>query len=226
QVHGRVDGDTRVGLDRQLDDGLCQAALGEVGRGRYHATQSGEGIAQALFCVEVDLRWQAGEVVVDNLLPDGAAQLVLGHRASQDQLVLRALRDLLRQAGGGVVNGSQNRDHRGRQDRGVTGLVVEGDVAAGDRDLDVDAAVGQAVDRLAELPHDLRVLRGAEVQAVGDGHRGRTRGGDVAVGLAQRELRTHARVELRVTAGGVRGDRDAAVGLLVDAQHAGIGVLR
>ena len=66
QVHGRVDGDTRVGLDRQLDDGLCQAALGEVGRGRYHATQSGEGIAQALFCVEVDLRWQAGEVVVDN----------------------------------------------------------------------------------------------------------------------------------------------------------------
>src|SRR5699024_6565388 len=51
-------------------------------------------------------------------------------------------------------------------------------------------------------------------------------GGDVAVDLAQRELRTHARVELRVTAGGVRGDRDAADGLLVDAQHAGIGVLR
>ena len=58
-----------------------------------------------------------------------------------------------------------------RVDRHVAGLVVERDVAAGDGDAELEASVAEALDGLGELPHDLGVLGGAEVQAVGDGRR-------------------------------------------------------
>ena len=70
-----------------------------------------------------------------------------------------------------VVVDAEHADHRGRVDRGGARLVVEADVAAGDRDAEGLAAVGEAADGLGELPHDRRVLRGAEVEAVGDGDR-------------------------------------------------------
>ena len=56
-------------------------------------------------------------------------------------------------------------------DRLAVGLVVEADVAAGDRDVERAARLGDALDRLDELPHDLRPLRVAEVQAVGGADR-------------------------------------------------------
>src|SRR5690606_34914261 len=93
-----------------------------------------------------------------------------------------------------VVDDPEHADQRSRVDRSVTGLVVEGDVAAGDRGAQFEASVRQAVDGLPELPHDLGVLRRAEVQAVGDRGRGRTRDGDVAVRLGESQLRTRVRV--------------------------------
>ena len=57
------------------------------------------------------------------------------------------------------------------------------------------AAVHQPADRLGELPHHRRVLRRAEVEAVGDGDRLSTADGDVAVRLGQGQLRAGVRVE-------------------------------
>src|SRR5699024_6587328 len=52
--------------------------------------------------------------------------------------------------------------------------------------------VRQALDRPDRLPHGARVLGGAEVQAVGDRQRHRAGGGDIAVGLRERQLGTRA----------------------------------
>ena len=124
-----------------------------------------------------------------------------------------------------VVDHTEHADDRGRQDRRGPGLVVEADVAAGDRNAKGRTAVGEPAHGLAELPHDAGVLRRAEVQAVGDGDGRGTGDRDVAIRLGKRELRAGVRVEQRVAAGRVGRDRDAAAGVFVDAQHAAVGVL-
>ena len=76
--------------------------------------------------------------------------------------------------------------------------------------------------RLAELPHNVGVLRGAVVQAVGNRDGLGAGDGDVAVGLSQREAGAHVRIQLGVAAGRIGGNGHAAAGLLIDAQHAGV----
>ena len=93
---------------------------------------------------------------------------------------------------------------------GRAGLVVEADVAAGDRGAQGPAGLGEPAGRLGELPHHRRVLGRAEVEAVG--HRERSRAGarHIAVGLGQRQLRTVMRVEHGEPAVAVERERDAA----------------
>ena len=124
-----------------------------------------------------------------------------------------------------VVDHAEHRDHRRRQDRGLAGLVVEADVAAGDRDAELDAAVLEPAAGLGELPHHARVLGRAEVEAVGDRQRPGAAGRDVAVGLGQRELRAGVRVERGEPAVAVGRHRDPEPGLLVDADHPAVGGL-
>src|ERR1035437_10030989 len=59
-------------------------------------------------------------------------------------------------------------------DRDVGSLVVQRDVAAGHRDTESLAALRDTTRCLRELPHDTRVLRRTEVQAVRDRQRART----------------------------------------------------
>ncbi len=161
---------------------------------------------------------------MDDVRPLGAVELVARRAEEVDVGVVaaeargRALRD--------VGHDAEHADDGGRVDRDVTGLVVEADVAAGHRDAEELAALGDAADRLAELPHDARVLRRAEVEAVGDGERRGARGRDVAVGLGERELRTGVGVELGEAAVAVGGHGDAATGLLVDPHDPGVVGLR
>src|SRR5438270_6314706 len=67
----------------------------------------------------------------------------------------------------------QNSDHaenRSRIDSLAKRFVIEADVAAGDRNLELFASFGDSVDDLGKLPHDVRLLGIAEVQAVGRAH--------------------------------------------------------
>ena len=84
-------------------------------------------------------------------------------------------------------------DHGRRRNRSPVRLVVERDVAGDDRNLEGLGRRGDAVDRPAELPPDLRLLRVAEVQAVRQRER-----------LAARTRHVAGRVEDGLHAGGER----------------------
>ena len=214
-----------VGAEQQLEHRLGQAALRQVVRGRDAGGVAGEELRQARLVGQVHLRRQAGQARAGDVLPHGAAELVLG-LAQQDQGVLLVRgRQRVRDGLLHVLHHAQHADHGGGQDRRLAGLVVEGHIAAGDWDGQLSGAVGKPVHCLAELPHHIRVLRGAEVEAVGHRNRGGAGDGDVAVRLRERQARAHVRVEVGVAARRVSGNGHAAVGFLVDAQHAGVGVL-
>ena len=118
-----------------------------------------------------------------------------------------------------VVDRAEHRDHRRRVDRHVAGLVVEADVAARHRDAEFEAAVGQALDSLRELPHHLGVLGRPEVQAVAHRDRGRAGHRDVAVRLGERELRSPVRVEVAVPPVRIGRHRETEPAGLVDPHH-------
>ncbi len=77
----------------------------------------------------------------------------------------------------GMVTGARglhqadDADHRRGIDAFAQRLVVQADVAAGDRRLEEAAGFGHAFDRFHQLRHDLGPLGIAEVQVVGGGHR-------------------------------------------------------
>ena len=91
-------------------------------------------------------------------------------------------------------------DRRGGVDRAGRALVVEGDVAAGDRGAERAAGVADAAARLPELEEDLGLLRIAEVEAVGDAERPGAGAGDVARRLGHRGLAALVGVEGDVAA--------------------------
>ena len=163
-------------------------------------------------------------MVAGDLRPDRAVELVAGV-AEKNQRLAGFGAEPGRDAALHVVDDAEHTDDRGRQDRRRPGLVVEADVAAGDRNAKCRTTIGEPADGLAELPHDAGVLGRAEVEAVGDRDRRGAGDRDVAVRLGQRELRTRVRVESGVPARRVGRDRDAPAGRLVDAQHSAVGVL-
>ena len=71
-----------------------------------------------------------------------------------------AVLERARHARDGVLDQADDAEHRRRIDRLAVGLVVEADVAAGDRDVQRAAGLADAFDRLGELPHDFRPLAG------------------------------------------------------------------
>ena len=172
---------------------------------------------ERLLALEVDGGRHPAQVAVHDAGPGRAVELE-GCGAEQVDVVALVL-PARRHAARHVVDGAEHGDHRGRVDRHVAGLVVEADVAAGHRDPELEAAVGQPLDRLRELPHDLGVLGAAEVQAVAHRDRGRARDGDVAVRLGEGELRSAVRVEVAVPAVRVGRHRETEPALLIDAHH-------
>ena len=125
-----------------------------------------------------------------------------------------------------VINHAEHTDHWGWQNWLVTSLVVEGDVAARDWDIQLLRAIRQTMDGLAELPHHVGVFWRAEVQAVG--HRVRTRTGNchVAVGLSQRKTCAHVWIQLGVAPRSIRRNSHATGSFFVDAQNTRVRLLR
>jgi hypothetical protein len=169
---------------------------------------------------QVDGGRAAAEVAVHHRRPGGPAELRPGGAQQQDGLA--AGPPAGGDAGADVVVHAQDADDRRRVDRDVAGLVVEADVAAGDRQAEVAAGVGQAADGLGELPHDPGLLGGAEVQAVRDRQRPGAGHGDVAVGLGEVCLRAGVGVQAGEAGVAVEGEGDPAGALLVDAHDPGV----
>ena len=149
-----------------------------------------------------------------HLGPRGSAELGAGTSEQENARPVGGEPD--RQPAAHVVVHAQHPDDRGRLDGGFACLVVEADVPAGDGHAKHGAAVGEAADRLGELPHHRRVLGRTEVQAVRHGQRPGAGRGHVAVRLAERELRSRVRVEQRVAAVAVGGQRHTQPGFLID----------
>src|SRR5215472_15418131 len=95
-----------------------------------------------------------------------------------------------------VLENAEYTDHRSRINAFAQSFVVKADVPAGDRDLELLAGFGHAVDHLRELPHDVRLLRIAEVQAIRGTNRYCTGAGDFARRLGDRVHGAKARVEV------------------------------
>ena len=157
---------------------------------------------------------------VDDVGPGRPVELVAGDAQQVDvvALVLPAGGNAL----GDVVDHAEHSDHRGRVNGHIRGLVVKRHIAAGDRDLELQASVGKACDGLAELPHYFGVLGGAEVEAVADGDRGRAGDGDVAVRLGEGEAGALAGVELAPAAIRIRRHGETKAALLIDAHHSAV----
>ncbi len=107
------------------------------------------------------------------------------------------------------VDQAQQADDRRRVDVGPGALVVEAHVAPDDGKGQGAAGLGHPVDALGELPHDLGVLRVAEVEAVDDRDRGGADAGQVGHALGHHQRRAHARVERARARVGVGGQCDA-----------------
>src|SRR5699024_8596027 len=125
-----------------------------------------------------------------------------------------------------IINDTEHANNWGRQNWLITSLVVEGDVTAGDWDIQFLRTVSQTVNGLAELPHHVGVFWRTEVQAVG--HRIWSCAGhsNVAVCLSQRQTCTHVWVQLGVATGGIGRNCDTARSFLIDTQNAGVRLLR
>ena len=115
-------------------------------------------------------------------------------------------------------------DDRGRVDRSLLGLVVEGDVAADHRDPELPAGVRKPRDRPVELPGDVRLLGVAEVEAVGEAEGLGADAGEVLRALEYRLDRAHVGLAGHPAAIAVDRDRDRPAGLR-DHQHRRVGGL-
>ena len=224
-MHGfQVEVCAQAGGEQQLEDRLGQATLGQV-VGCGNTFNAAEEFRQAGLISKVNLRRQACQALAGDVLPDRAAELLKGLAQKNQHVLFRTGWQGVRDGVFHVLDHAEHANYWGGQNRGVARLVVEGHVAAGDRYGEFTCAVGKTMHCLSELPHHVRVLRGAEVQAVGHGNRGCAGDSNVAVRLRQRQACAHVRIQVGVAAGSVSGDSHAAAGLLVDTQHTSVGVL-
>src|SRR5699024_5477747 len=124
-----------------------------------------------------------------------------------------------------IIDDAEDTDHWGWQDWLLARLVVEGDVATGDWNVQLLGTIGQTMNSFTELPHDIGVFRRTKVQAVSHSIWASTGYSHVAVCLSQGQTCTHVRVQLGVAAGCIGRNSHAAGGFLIDAQDTGVRLL-
>ena len=167
---------------------------------------------------QIERRRFSPDNVVHHFQVLAASELAGAIRAQQHDHVARlletAVHDAIR-----VLEEADDADDRRGMDRAAVRLVVEADVAAGNRHAKGAACRADALNRLRELPHDRRPLGVAEVQAVGRAERPCAGARDVARSLRHRQHRAVIRVEIAVASVAVHRHRERAIGAL-DPHHA------
>ena len=194
-----------VAVQARLHQSLGEATLGQVVcRGEQPLLRrSGHHRGQSLLGGKVRHRRHSAEMaVVQDVLPHRATQLACG--LTEHEHCIARVPESRTNTSVHVVDDAQHTHQRVGPDGLIASTVVQADVASGDRNLEFPAAVQQPQDRLGELPHDRRVQRGTEIEAVGDRHRAGATHGDVAVCLRERQLRPQVRVEQAVASVGVQ----------------------
>ena len=185
------------------------------------AGESDEELLQACLGAEVDGRSARDRAVFEREILAARERAIVGRGCAEqeDGVALAGERGAERVAG--VVEQANGPDD-GRGVDGLTlGLVVERDVPTHDGHAQGAASVGHATDALLQLVVDLRLLRVAEVEAVGDGQRRRAGCGDVAARLGDGHRTTGPGVEPSEASIAVdsQGER---LGELPEAEHSGI----
>ena len=148
-------------------------------------------LMQLRLCTQVEERWWLSpQLSEDDTCKFRGAEILLKHRCcvrseprsdKQNDIarLLEARRHCLRH----IVQNAHNAQHRRGINAFALGLVVERDVAAGNRRTQRRAGLADAVNGRRKLRHNLRLLRVAEVQAVGCRYRRRAGAGHFARGL-------------------------------------------
>ena len=120
-----------------------------------------------------------------------------------------------------VFKNADDANHGRGIDAFAQSFVVEADIATGDGNFKLFARFGDAVDHLRELPHDVRLLRVAEVEAVGCADRRSSRASHVARGFGDGVHRTQARIEIAPASVAIERHGEAALRSF-DTDHPGI----
>ena len=113
----------------------------------------------------------------------------------------------------GLFDDSYHR-HRGRRINGSQGtaLVVEGNIASGDRSIEGAATLCQTPDRFLELPEDLRIVRVTEIEIVGRAHGDRSGTGQITASLGDGGFSALVGVEIHVAPVAIDGEGHVLVG--------------
>src|SRR5689334_2785863 len=95
-----------------------------------------------------------------------------------------------------IFDHANDAEHRRWQHGAAVGFVIEADVSAGDGNVERAAGRTHAFDGTRELPHDLGLLRIAEVEAIGCTDRRAAGARHVARRFGDRELRAGIWIEV------------------------------
>ena len=218
-VDGRLDADA-PGVERALRERDCQAPVGAVVRrlDEPGPHQTDHQVLNGPLARQVERRRGTGHRAVQTGQVLRAAELSVIVAQNDHRCTGRpeGTRDRLRR----ILEQPDHAQDRRRVDGPALGLVVQADVAAGDRHAERAARVADAPHRLAELPHDLGPLGVAEVQVVGGADRLGAGAGDVTGRLGHRQHRPAVRIEVAIPSVAVHRHRQSLAGAL-DADDAG-----
>jgi len=153
------------------------------GAGVDHAAHD---VAIALFGGEIHRRRRPFFAAADVAQIHRLAEPALGIADQQNRLIGGLEGE--RRGFGEIVEHANAADRWRRQDRPPVGFVVERDIAGHDREVERAAGLANALQAADELAHDLRPLRIAEIEIVGDRKRLAAHGRDVAPGFGHRLL--------------------------------------
>ena len=120
-----------------------------------------------------------------------------------------------------VFENADDSDHGCWIDSFAQGFVIKADVAASNRNVKFLAGLSDAINHLRELPHDVRLLWIAEIQAIGRAHRSRTRASHVACRIGDGVHRPKLRIEIAPPAVAIERHGEPALRAL-DADDASI----